>query len=118
MSGIVLWAEAKLGGLIKPIPPARGKGGGRYSKIQLAFTSESKLKTELQKTGISVRDRSWAKTLDDNRNAIQEVIDEETDKGNIPTREKVLRRIREKKAERGREALKRKAKTYSKMKKY
>ena len=38
-------------------------------------------------------------------------------KGNLPTREKVLRKVRENKVEKDREALKRKAKTYSKMKK-
>ena len=52
------------------------------------------------------------KTLADNPDAIEEVIEEEISKGNIPTREKILRKARENKAEKDREALKRKAKTY------
>ena len=59
-----------------------------------------------------------ARILANNEDAIEEVVEEEISKGNIPTREKVLRRVREKTAERDREALKIKAKTYSKMKKY
>ena len=59
-----------------------------------------------------------AKILADNEDAIEEVVEEEISKGNIPTREKVLRKVRENKAQRDREALKRKVKTYSKMKKY
>ena len=59
-----------------------------------------------------------AKILADNEDAIEEVVEEEISKGNIPTREKVLRKVRENKAQRDTEALKRKAKTYSNMKKY
>ena len=59
-------------------------------------------------------DRRRTKVLADNEDAIVEVVEEEINKGNIPTREKVLRKVREKTAERGREALKRKAKTYNK----
>ena len=112
MSGMVLYAEVKMGGLFKEIPRAKLK-----RRIVDANTGES-IKTELQKTGISKRDRSWAKTLAENEDAIEEVVEEEIKKGNLPTREKVLRKVRENKAERDREALKRKVKTYSKMKKY
>ena len=76
------------------------------------------IKTPLQKTGIKRTDQMRARILANNEDAIEEVVEEEISKGNIPTREKVLRRVREKTAERYREALKIKAKTYSKMKKY
>ena len=38
-----------------------------------------------------------AEILADNPDAIEEVINEETNKGKIPTREKVLRKVRERK---------------------
>ena len=61
-----------------------------------------------------MRERSRAEVLGKNEGAIQEVIDEETGKGNLPTREKVLRKVRENKVIRYREALKRRAKAYGK----
>ncbi len=109
----MLYAEAKMGGLLMKIK--KNKIG--YDKKYAGKTDITSM-TELQKAGIGKKERSRAELLNDNRDAIQEVIDEETAKGNIPTIEKVLRKIRDKKAERDRESLKRKAKTYSKMKKY
>ena len=110
MSGIVLWAEAKMGSLLKKIPLAKGVGGGRGKK-KLTPTDGNKL-TEIQKTGIKHSDRSRAQMLNNNRDAIQEVIDEETNKRNIPTREKVFRKIRENKLEVFRSTIKKQAKKY------
>jgi len=109
MSEIVLYAEAKVGKLLKKIP--RAHPGPEKQKI--GSTSGTYLvKTELQKTGIKKTDRMRAQTLADNEDAIKKVVEEEVDKGNLPTREKVFRKIRENRTERYREKLRRKTKVY------
>ena len=77
MSETVLYAEAKMGKLLKDIPPARGvgSGGGKKGKMSLAPNGGSK-STELQKTGIKHSDRSRARILADNKDAIIEVVEE------------------------------------------
>jgi len=116
MGEAVLFAEAKMGKLLKDIPRQQGVSGGRGKK-KLRTNDGTKF-TGLQKTGIGRNDIVRAQTLADNEDAIEEVFEEEISKGYLPTIEKVLSKVREKTAERDREALKRKAKTYSKMKKY
>ena len=55
MSETVLYAEAKMGSLLKEIPSARGDRKFGYTSVTNP--------TEIQKTGIKKRDRSFAKTL-------------------------------------------------------
>jgi len=107
MSETVLWAEAKMGKLLSDID--RNKGGRPKKTVP---TSGHSL-TELQKTGIKHTDRLRAETLSKNEDAIEEVVEEEINKGNLPTREKVLKKVRENEAEKNRELLKRKAKAYT-----
>ena len=90
MSETVLFAEAKMGKLIKGLP--KDKGGAGFHKKNLTVTIGGNSKTEIQKTGIKANDRLRAKILADNEDAIKEVVVEEVSKGNIPTREKVLRK--------------------------
>ena len=110
MSETVLYAEAKMGELLEDIPSAQGMGGGKGKK-KLRFTNETKL-TPLQKTGISRRDRGFAKTLADNKDTIEEVVEEEVNKGKLPTREKVIKKIRENKTKKDRETMMRRSKLY------
>ncbi len=110
MSGIVLHAEAKMGSLLKMIP--RTKGGKSYQKKYHTRSTGGTSITPLDKTGIKKTDRMRAQILADNEDAIEEVINEETKKGNLPTREKVIKKVREKKTEKDRKAMKRKGSLY------
>jgi len=102
MSGLVLFAEAKIGNILKGIEKSRGR------KLE----EDKDKETELQKTGYKQTHRHRAYMLDRNRGVIQEIIDEEIKKENLPTREKVFRRIREKKAESTRSKMRKQAKGY------
>ncbi len=113
MGGVVLYAEAKMGNLLKEVP--RTSGGtisGKYRKKKSDRSTGVTILTPLQKTGINRTDIMRAQTLADNEDAIEEVINEETKKGNLPTREKVIKKVREKKTEKDRKAMKRKGSLY------
>ena len=114
MSGIVLWAEAKMGSLLKIIP--RAEGGTpykkKYSTSNTGVTSRTEIQKSEERTGIKKMERSRAQILDNNREVIQEVIEEEERKKTLPTREKVFRRIREKKAKSVRTKMRKQAKDY------
>jgi len=110
MSETVLYAEAKMGKLLSDISRSKGMGGGRGKK-KLVDTNVHKF-TELQKTGISARERNRAEMLGKNEKAIEEVIDEEERKKTLPTREKVFRKIRENKAKSVRSRMRKQAKEY------
>ena len=109
MSEMVLYAEAKMGKLLKKIP--RSHPGPEKQKIG-STDGTYLVKTELQKTGIKKTDRMRAQTLADNEDTIEEVVEEEMSKGNLPTREKVFRRVRENKAKSVRNKMRKQAKDY------
>ena len=110
MSETVLHAEAKMGKLLQDIPSARGKG--KRGKARLIGSTGGTNYTELQKTGIKKTDRMRAQILADNENTIEEVVEEEISKGNLPTREKVFKKIRENRTKKDREIMMRKGKLY------
>jgi hypothetical protein len=86
MGEALLWAEAKLGELLKEIEPKRDK----QSSTQR--TSLSSLPN-----GITHKQSHFAQTLADHKDVIEEVIQEAKDNEDIPTRTQVLQKIEIKK---------------------
>jgi len=81
MGTALLWAEAKMGELLKPLsnPTASREGRRQLPK------------------GITHKQSHYAQQLADNKDIIEEVIEEAKEHEDIPTKREVIRKIKEKK---------------------
>jgi len=83
----LLWAECRLGDLIKKIPKESGKRTDKPSRA---------VATRLQGAGIKKDESSRAQNLSDNKPIIKQVIKEAAANDDLPTKTEVLRKIKQK----------------------
>jgi hypothetical protein len=103
IAGIVLDAEARAGELLREIPKATGGGdhGNQYtSGTRSSAGTNAKTKEQVIKDmGLKKTQVHSLETLANNREIMEEVKDEATKKDKLPTREAVLKKVKEQKKE-------------------